>query len=754
MSADHRVSEISSSRPRLRRDLRTHYQEYRGVHTYVIEDTAKGRFFQVGLPEYQFIQSFDGRTPFAEALARNAATQGADALTEQQGDQLLRWLVDNELLEAESSGQGHRRHDHHAEREAKRPLRLLSKVFFFKVPLGSPDRLVTAAEKRLGWCFGWAGFLLWAALLVYTAARAAPHWDRFVAGTGQVIAPGGWLLMIVSYAILKVLHEFAHGLATKRFGGAVPEWGVQMLVFVTPLAYVDASASTRFPSKWQRILVAAAGMWIESALACLCLLGWIATDSGLLNSTLHSAVVAATLVTVLFNLNPLMRFDGYYILSDLLGIPNLGSKGQQWLAWAGKRWILGMKELPRPSAARMHPVAVPLYGILAGLWRIVIWIGITILVSLLFQGAGLFLALLSIGVGAGAALWRFFRFLFNPGTGPTLARALPRLAILLAAILAAAFLIRVNPTAKALAVVEFEGEERVRAGIKALVTEVLVREGEAVAAGDPIVRLTNPDEEAARDQLALELASARLRARQYYQLGELAAHQGELEVVRGLEAKLAESNRYLAALVATAPVSGRIVGRNLASLPGRWLDPGDEIVTVASGEAKELLLSIREEDIESVAGLLGREIRLRLRGRPGEWAGRLDRIESRATTAVPHPALAATGGGPLALRAQSDPLRERENELARQTTVPSGSSADFTGLEAPASPQELARPRFIAKAALVDPADASAWLAGEWGYVRFGAADRERLGLWVWQGLRRYVREKFDQARESATRTE
>jgi hypothetical protein len=156
MAGDHRVSEISGSRPQLRRDLRTHYHDYRGLHTYVIEDTGKGRFFHVGLPEYQFIQSFDGKTTFAQALARNAATQGEDALTEQQGDQLLRWLVDNDLLESASSGQGKRRHDHHAEREAKKPVKILSKIFFFKIPLGCPDRIVTVAEKRFGWIFGLA----------------------------------------------------------------------------------------------------------------------------------------------------------------------------------------------------------------------------------------------------------------------------------------------------------------------------------------------------------------------------------------------------------------------------------------------------------------------------------------------------------------------------------------------------------------------------------------------------------------------
>ncbi len=748
--ADHRVSEISASRPRLRRDLRSHYQGYRGQHSYVIEDTSRGRFFHVGLPEYQFIQSFDGHTTFAEALGRIAASQGEDALTEQQGDQLLRWLVDNDLLESASSGQGHRRIEHHATTEAKRPLNALSRALFFRIPLGCPDRFMAAAEKRLGWIFGPLGFIAWAALLLYTATRAAPHWDRFVAGAGQVFAPQGWLLMMAGYVVLKVLHECGHGIATRRFGGAVPEWGVQLLAFVTPLAYVDASSSTRFPLKWHRILVSSAGMYVESALACFCLLAWLATGPGLLNTTLHGTVFAATFVTVLFNLNPLMRFDGYYILSDLIGIPNLAGKGQQWLVWFGKRYVLGMKDLIMPVAARMHPVAVPLYGALAAVWKVLVWIGITIFISLLFKGAGLFLALLSVTVAVGGSLWKFGRFLFKAGVGPNLPTALTRLAILTIVLAAALTLIRVNPTAKALAVVEYGDEEKIRAGMKALVVSVHIEDGQMVQQGDLLVELSNPDEEAVRDQLALELDEARIRARSFYQAGELAAHQGELQLIRGLEKKLDESNRYLAAAQVVAPRSGKVLARHLPSLPGRWVDVGDEILSIVGSGEKELLLSIRQEDIEEVAPLLDREIRFRLRGRAGEGIGKLERIESRATSAVPHPALIATHGGPLALKTRPETVSERENELAGDRGGRNRDASHFSGLEAPGAFGELAKPRFTAKASLLTPEAWTDRYAGEWGYVRFGGANAQPLGLWLYRGLLRYGQDKLDLARKQA----
>ncbi|MEM9018061.1 MAG: biotin/lipoyl-binding protein, partial [Verrucomicrobiota bacterium] len=609
MSIDHRVSEISTSRPRLRKDVRTHYQEYHGDPSYIIEDTSKGKFFHVGFPEHQFIQSFDGRTTISEALARNAATQGEDALTEAQGDQLLRWLIDNDLLVSETSGQGERRREQHSKQKERQKKNPIAKIMFFKVPLGCPDRLLTRLEPFLGWFFGIPGLMLWTGLVLYTLFQFAPEWERFVSATGQVIAPDNWIRVILIYAVLKVLHEFGHGLATKRFGGPVPEWGVQLLAFVTPLAFVDASASWKFSSKWRRIIVAAAGMYVEIAIAAICVLGWLNTQPGILNTSLHSAIIAATFVTLIFNANPLMRFDGYYILLDSLGIPNLGTKGQQFMKWFGKRYLLGMSDLQMPASARQHPVAVPLYGVLAALWKILIWIGIMILVSLLFKGAGLVLAIASITFMFVSSLVKFLKFLFKAGSGPKLSQALPRLGILFAGIALLLGFLPINPTGKAIAVVEYADREVVRAGVRGRVSEIHTEEGNEVKAGDLLISLRNPDEELEHEKLEVELQAARIRARSYYQRENLPAYQAELETISGLEQKLEESTAYLAALMVVAPSDGRVVGRRLETLPGTWLSVGDEILSVIPNEKVELLISFREQDIDDLDGEITRDIR-------------------------------------------------------------------------------------------------------------------------------------------------
>lgn len=748
MSIDHKVSEISTSRPRLRRDVRTHYQEYRGKPSYIVEDTSKGRFFHVGFPEHQFIQSFDGRTTISEALARNASTQGEDALTEQQGDQLLRWMIDNDLLESDTSGQGERRREQWTRQKARQKANPVAKVMFFKIPFGCPDRLLSAAQPWLGWIFGAPGLLLWLGLVIYTLIQLAPDWDRFVSASGQVIAPENWIRVALIYTVLKVLHEFGHGLATKRFGGAIPEWGVQLLAFITPLAYVDASASWKFVSKWKRITVAAAGMYVETAIAAICVLGWLNTGPGVLNTALHSAVIAATFVTLLFNANPLMRFDGYYILTDLIGIPNLGTKGQQYVKWFGKRFLLGMSDLTMPISARQHPVAVPLYGVLAGIWKILIWIGIMVIVSLLFKGAGLFLALLSILMIVIGSLVKLAKFVFGDASGPRLKQALPRLALLIAALIGLVFFVRINPTGKAVAVVEYAERETVRARVRGLVTEVVATDGAEVGAGEVLIRMVNPDEKAGHDMLALELRTARIRARSYYQTENLPAYQAELETVAGLERKLAESRDYLAALEVAAPADGRVVGKDLESFPGRWVEVGDEILSIVSGDEKDLLISFRQDDIDSIVAQEDRAIEVRLRGRSEDIPGIIDRIESRATRAVPHEVMAAPNGGALSLRTTRDPLSERSSGVARGEE--SGDLDYFAGLDRQAENRELAQARFAGRAQ-VDPEFAEDLMEGEWGYVRFANAERERLGKWLYEEVSGYVRRKIDQARAASS---
>ncbi|MEM1443097.1 MAG: HlyD family efflux transporter periplasmic adaptor subunit, partial [Verrucomicrobiota bacterium] len=349
-----------------------------------------------------------------------------------------------------------------------------------------------------------------------------------------------------------------------------------------------------------------------------------------------------------------------------------------------------------------------------------------------------------------SSLVKFLSFLFKVGTGPKLSDALPRLGILLVLIVALFSFVRINPTGRAVAVVEYADRESIRAGVRGLVVEVPTQEGDKVEAGDLLIQLTNPDEEAEAAKLQLELGEARIRARSYYQGDNLPAYQAELETIRGLEQKILESQQYLAALNVTAPVSGSVAGRALDSMPGQWVEVGDELLSVIPDNRKELLISFRQEDIEDVSDQQDREIRIRLRGRSKELNGKINRIESRATRALPHEVLASPNGGALALRTSSDPISEREREIASGASGYDTELDYFTGAEGGGQGRELARARFVGRASIEEgPGDEL--LEGEWGYVRFANAEKERLGRWLYDEVSTYVREKIEEAKAAAT---
>ncbi|MEO0415558.1 MAG: HlyD family efflux transporter periplasmic adaptor subunit, partial [Verrucomicrobiota bacterium] len=503
------------------------------------------------------------------------------------------------------------------------------------------------------------------------------------------------------------------------------------------------SSSWRFPNRWKRIIVSSAGMYVEIALAAGCVLGWLATDPGTLNTTLHSAIIAATFITVVFNANPLMRFDGYYILADLLGIPNLASKGQQFMKWLGKRVVLGMKDATLPPEVRKRPIAIPLYGILAAIWKVVIWVGIMVTLSLLLKGAGLFLALVMCTMLVVGSLVKFVKFLFAKTGGPKLTQALPRLAIILLAIAATLWLVRINPTGKAVAVVEYGESSKVRVGCEGIVRNVLVASGQSVKKGDILLELTNPDEEILLEQLQLELAETRIRQRSYYQQGDLASFQAEAQTIIGLEKKVQEKSNYLAQLRLRAEIDGEVVGRQLDSLPGQWMQRGLEVMSIIPNQEKELLLSFRQRDIEAIRQRKNNDIKVLLRGRADEFEAEIERIESRATHGVPHEVLAVPNGGPLSIRASSDPESERESEIAQSM----GESADFLELGAQATGQELARARFAGRAKIISGGPEKTLLEGEWGYARLLGAEKERLGIWLYEEIRDFVGKKVEQAK-------
>ena len=547
--------------------------------------------------------------------------------------------------------------------------------------------------------------------------------------------------------MLKIIHEIWHGIATQTFGGVVPEWGVQLIAWVTPLTYLDATSSWILPERWKRCTVAGAGMLIELLIAVIALHIWTHSEPGLLREICFNIVLSASLITLLFNANPLMRFDGYFIFSDLTGVPNLAQKGKQAADWLVHRLFAGVDERPLPQTLRKRFPLLAVYGVASWIWRLIIMIGLIALMVNLFHGIGL----LALFAGAVLLASQKIRKLLEPRdpserrSGFPWGKAWWRVGIAVAITLAVLILVRINPTASGIALVEFSGKALLRASTPGFYGELLCDDGDRITAGQIVLRLHNAEELFLLHHLTAELETAEAKARMLYLKGELPAWQAERERVAGLAEKRALQEFKVASLEIRSPITGRVHAPGLANRLGSYAQPGALLLTILPELDPEIVVSFRQPDFQRIAGDImsnPQPIRVRLNGKPEEFKAKLVRTSSRATLSLPSPVLASTAGGPLAVRS----IDQRETATRQDGLARSAQQNELQTASGSIRPEdhgetlELLQPRF----SLFATAGISEDLReGQWGRAVYEGATPESLGFWLLRSIFNYLEKSF-----------
>ena len=645
---DHRVREVTQLRLSIRSDLRftPHYES--GQRCYLIEDPARSQFYRVGIAEYLFISMLDSATTVGDALIRLAAADPHHALTEGEATAICKWLVDSALASTPESNDSSRLASVAKNRSARKRLGALNPLCT-KVPLAYPDQFFARLTPSLGPLFGRIAGIVTCVLIVIGIFRVSVQWDQFSQASDGIFSPGRWAWLLVCWLILKIIHESAHAIVCRKYGGAVHEAGAIFVLFA-PLAYVDLTSSWRFRSKWERIHTAAAGMYIELAVAALAAIAWTVTDAGLVNDLCFNIVVMASLTTILFNANPLMRFDGYYITSDLLEIPNLYGEGQQYLQYLGRRYILGEKI---HSSLRWTPreVFTRIYGIASFLWRIVICISLVLAASMMFDGLGILLALAAIVMWIGVPAAGMLKYVCRPD-GMQRRRQTRLLMASVVAVFVGFFAMNLRwPGAtRASVVVQYEDLTFVRATSAGFVRQILVQSGDTVAEGAPIAILENRELVAEWEDLNLAIEQSELKCRVYKQNDEIHSYQAEKEQLLSLRTKQMEKSQQVDGLTLRATSPGRVIARNLSQRIGDYLEIGDELAGIGDENAKELRLAIDQADYEQFKNHVGENVKVRISG-GAVLTSTLQQVEPRATKQAPHESMYASLGGQLPCRA-------------------------------------------------------------------------------------------------------
>ncbi|MEM1442712.1 MAG: HlyD family efflux transporter periplasmic adaptor subunit [Verrucomicrobiota bacterium] len=657
---DRSVTEISSSRPLLRRGIRLASRHQGEDLFFLLEDPLTGKFFEIGEREHALISLLNGKRTVSEIVALSVSGPKATGLTENEAVSMIRMLGEANLLEINSEDHALRKRTHgHEKRDGDRASQKAKGLFFVRLPLGNPDHFLTAVNRFLGPIPGGIFFALWFLLVAFGVITFAQHSDRFLEEMQGVLKVGNLALLGGVWILLKVVHEFCHGIVCKRYGGSVPEAGVSLLLFVTPLAYVDASSSIRFPSKWNRILVAAAGMLGEFAVASLAILIWAALEPGVVGAVLHQVVVISTVTTVLFNANPLMRFDGYYMASDLLGISNLYTKGQKAMKYLWKRWLLGIRgvSFPFPGISVREQALLFSYGVASAVWRVVVMVGLFVAACLLFQGVGKILAVIvaaAMILGMVRGTVKYFR------DSAVLEKANPfrlfvRFALFAGLLYVAGEQITITPSVKAPAILDPGHEGEIRVECPGFLEEVHVGNGSWVEEGDLILTLANPEVEAELVSAELAWARAKLRADSYLEGENIAGYQAEKENVSGLESKKKDLQSYVGTLEMRAPMAGQVYARELKARVGEFLDKGSVAVRIVNPERPELRIAVAQDRLDAIGSIDAGDLIEIFDENVGQFhEATLKRIRPQAVTEPPHPGLTTLGGGPLVVRDSYD----------------------------------------------------------------------------------------------------
>ncbi len=235
----------------------------------------------------------------------------------------------------------------------------------------------------------------------------------------EFFGASNWIWLAAAMAVTKVLHEFGHGLSCKHFGGECHELGVMMLV-LTPCLYCNVSDSWMLPNKWHRAFIGAAGMYVEICIASIATFVWWFSAPGLLNNICLSTMFVCSVSTVVFNGNPLLRYDGYYILSDMLEIPNLRQKATTILGRKLGAWCLGLEEPDDPFLPQRNQAMFMLYTVASTVYSWVVVFSILFFLNKVFKPYrleifGQMIALAAIASMIGRPLWTVWKFFRIPG---------------------------------------------------------------------------------------------------------------------------------------------------------------------------------------------------------------------------------------------------------------------------------------------------------------------------------------------------
>lgn len=650
---------VADLRLALRPGLSIRLHQFRGEPWYLLRQRAHNGFFRVNPVTYQFLCRLTVQAT-VDAIWRDAVEQAPQQTPGQEETfELICALYKANLLQIAGQVDESRLVDRLQAKQAKPLAAKLSEILFLKIPLWDPDRWLNRWRGAIHLLLSLpvlllaAGVVLWAAWELWQAGPRA--WGQ----TEHLLQLDNLALLFVATLASHMLHELAHAATCKRFGGEVRTMGVMLLMF-TPLPYVDLAASWSLRDKWQRVLVGGAGMLADVFTGAVATLIWAYSPPGWVNELAYNLMFTTVIYTVVFNINPLMRFDGYYMLSDAIGIPNLHQQAQQQFVRSWRKLVLqggrgdndGSNDRDGPDTGSWRRRAgLLLFYLTSNVYRISVMVGIVLLIADQYLGVGLLVAAAMAVTNFVAPVQRWWATMKQPVFRFQHQRLLQRSAVVVGLLLLALVLIPMPDSRRLSGVIEARNTP-LHSDSGGIIDAVLVAHGAPVRQGQLLVRMHNPE-------LLIELQGVQAQRQQTQAMQARAVAEGGadlaplLERMRTLDTLDAELRRQLAALDVTAPHDGTWVAPDAAHRVSSWVGRGAQLGAVVDERERQFVGVLQQEGGLALSVLAGAQAQQGLSKLGVRIEGeRSALVPVRSLTLVPHSqstlpsaALSPLGGG-------------------------------------------------------------------------------------------------------------
>ncbi|MCK9622401.1 MAG: hypothetical protein M0R47_17910 [Methylobacter sp.] len=640
---------VQALTPRLRKHIEVHRHDYRGQIWFILEDKSSGRHHRFNAAAFRIIGLLDGERTVNEAWQLVNDQQGDFAPTQDEVIQLLGQLHSADLLLSNAATDidelFHRQEQHQNLKIKQRVSNPLSQKF----PLWDPDDFLERHLPKVSGLFNWTIALAWLSIVLTASLLAAMHWHEL--GNNIIIntlSPYNLTLLFILYPGIKILHELGHAFTAKLEGGEVHEMGIIFMMFI-PIPYINVSTVTSFRNKYKRMLVGAAGIIVELLLASLALFIWLMAEPGIVRDIAFNIMLIGGVSSLFFNGNPLLKYDGYYVLADAIDIPNLFQRSAKYWGYLCQRYLFGLKQLASPAYTSWESSWFILYSLLSMTYRMALLWFIIVYVTDKFFAIGIVLALWLVIAQIVLPLFNMLRFIAaSPSIQKKRCRVIGSCGALLAVLMALISIVPFPSYTLAEGIVWVPDNAQLRAESDGFSGPLLTRNNSQVDNGTDILQLEDPF---LQTQVEIQLAKlkeleANYRAEKF---NDLIKAQILKEQIPAVQAELANAQKNVQSMQLKSATQGQLLIPDADDLPGQFLKQGDLIGYVINNSLPIVRTVVTQDDMGKLqAGTERVQIRL-VNHLDQVIPAKIIRIIPEATNRLPSAALATSAGGRMIL---------------------------------------------------------------------------------------------------------